>query len=143
MPPWKVSSEAMKMILPEPRATRPSAPQRPVLVSDRGNTQERIAEIWRKILGVEDIAPDDSFFALGGHSLLAVQAHRDIKAALGRTDLSITDIFRFPTLAGLTTHLEGEAAQTPEPSPVADQSSRGDVMSKRKAMRANRRARVG
>ncbi len=129
--------------LPDPRIQRAAPPPRPVLVSDRDNTQQQIADIWTKILGVSDIAPDDNFFALGGHSLLAVQAHREIKAILGRPDLSITDVFRFPTLAGLTRHLDGGALPVKAPAPAAETTSRGDVMSKRKAMRANRRARVG
>ena len=130
--------------LPEPRAARPDAPQRPVIVSDRGtNVQQQIATIWTNILGVQDIAPEDNFFALGGHSLLAVQAHREIKTALGRTDISITDIFRFPTLGGLARHLSGDVHAAQAPPPASDAPSRTDVMSKRKAMRANRRARVG
>ena len=129
--------------LPQPQPARTAIPTRPVLVSDRGDTQRQISEIWSKILGVHDIAPDDSFFALGGHSLLAVQAHREIKATLGRTDISITDIFRFPTLAGLTRHLDGADVQVKEAPSTQEAHSRGDVMSKRKAMRANRRARVG
>ena len=130
--------------LPEPEVSRPVPPQRPVIVSDRdGSISDQIAQIWRAILGVQTIAPEDNFFALGGHSLLAVQAHRYIKAALGRSDISITDIFRFPTLAGLAAHLGGAAETVATDPPKPAKSARDDVMSKRKAMRANRRARVG
>lgn len=69
-----------------------------------------IAEIWKQILGVSSVSVRDNFFDLGGHSLLAVQAHREIKEALGK-DLTVTDIFRFPTIAALAAHLQDGAHQ--------------------------------
>ncbi len=108
-----------------------------VEVAPEGDTQAAIASVWTAILGVANIKPSDNFFALGGHSLLAVQAHRDIKAALGASSLGITDIFRFPTLAGLAAHLD--KGKAPEPAPTAEASpARSATMSKRRAMRAGR-----
>jgi hypothetical protein len=66
----------------------------------------KIADVWRRILGLAKVGTHDNFFELGGHSLLAVQAHREIKAATGKP-LTITDIFRFPTIAGLAAFLGG------------------------------------
>ena len=71
----------------------------------------------------------------------AVQAHRDIKAALGASALSITDIFRFPTLAGLAAHidgLDGQKAEPPKAPPAAETPARTETMSKRRLMRAER-----
>src|SRR5688500_3681951 len=70
-----------------------------------GETEEKIAAVWKQILGLSDVGTRDNFFELGGHSLLAVQAHREIKAATGR-ELTVTDIFRFPTIAALAEHLD-------------------------------------
>ncbi|MGD9865229.1 MAG: MupA/Atu3671 family FMN-dependent luciferase-like monooxygenase, partial [Pseudodonghicola sp.] len=106
--------------------------------------QAQIAAIWARILGLTaaEIGPEDNFFVLGGHSLLAVQAHREIREALKRPDLSITDIFRFPTLGGLAGHLG--AGETPEPEgPQPDEPERAETMSKRRAMRDRRRMRAG
>ena len=106
-------------------------------LAPEGDTQAAIASVWSAILGVVNIRPSDNFFALGGHSLLAVQAHRDIKAALGANKLGITDIFRFPTLAGLAAHLD--KGKTPQAAPVIeDTPARSETMSKRRAMRAGR-----
>ncbi len=119
-------------------AARPA----PVVPAPVGSgAEEVIAGIWRRILGVDRIAPGDSFFALGGHSLLAVQAHRNIRAALNRPDLSITDIFRFPTLGALAAHLAG-SPQTPLPEPPAE-TGKSDVMARRREMRASRAAKAG
>jgi natural product biosynthesis luciferase-like monooxygenase protein len=107
-------------------------------VTPQGGTQAAIAQVWTAILGVATIRPSDNFFALGGHSLLAVQAHRDIKAALGITTLGITDIFRFPTLEGLAAHLDkGKPAAAPALE-VEDAPAKAEMISKRRAMRAGR-----
>lgn len=112
-----------------------------------GGVQGEVVKVWSRILGINDISAQDNFFALGGHSLLAVQAHRDLRTALDLPGLSITDIFRFPTLAGLSSHIEGLAGGGAKPDdPGQDdttQAAKSDTMSKRRAMRANRKARAG
>ena len=101
-------------------------------------TQTKIATVWSAILGVSDIRAEDNFFALGGHSLLAVQAHRDIKVALGVDRLSITDIFRFPTLEGLAAHLDQVDGGGAETVAAAPDPAKTETMSKRRMMRAGR-----
>lgn len=103
-----------------------------------------IAAVWQKVLNIPQVGARDNFFALGGHSLLAVQAHREIRAALGTTRLSITDIFRFPTLEALAAHLDdGPKAPDPatDPGEAADRAAqRADAMAARRALRARREA---
>ena len=110
-----------------------------------GGAAADVARIWTRILGIGDIRGADSFFDLGGHSLLAVQAHREIRAELDVPKLSITDIFRFPTLEGLAGHLDTlRGANTPEPpEPPEDDADRSETMSRRRAMRAARGRRAG
>ncbi|TNJ42068.1 MupA/Atu3671 family FMN-dependent luciferase-like monooxygenase [Phaeobacter sp. B1627] len=140
--------------LPAPHPGHGHAPDMPETVPETpansltSDAEQRIAMIWKNLLGMSNVRRQDNFFALGGHSLLAVQAHRDIRAALPAARLSITDIFRFPTLAGLAGHIEQLSGQ---PAPVARPPSvsvgsgpdRSDTMSKRRAMRANRKVRNG
>tara|TARA_R110002049_G_scaffold23781_7_gene84820 strand:+ start:28670 stop:33247 length:4578 start_codon:yes stop_codon:yes gene_type:complete len=123
--------------LPDPKPQ--SAPRHAASVAPVSGAQAAIAQIWTGLLGVADIRGGDNFFALGGHSLLAVQAHRDIKAALGADRLSITDIFRFPTLEALAAHID----KTPGAAPAAEATATPDparqaTMSKRRMMRAGR-----
>jgi amino acid adenylation domain-containing protein len=81
--------------LPPPRAVG-GAP------AGRGLTpaEERLAGIWRRVLGVARVGPDDDFFALGGHSLLAVRLFGAIERELGER-LPVSVLFRRPTLAGV------------------------------------------
>jgi natural product biosynthesis luciferase-like monooxygenase protein len=116
-----------------------------------GNVEEQIAAVWRGVLGVSQITPKDNFFSLGGHSLLAVQAHRELKAIFGPAKLSITDIFRFPTLGALSQHLAPDqpvsGAKNAEPVVQATTNAAGqsrgqmrtNAMSRRREMRARRK----
>jgi hypothetical protein len=74
---------------------------------------------------------------------LAVQAHREIRQELNAPKLSITDIFRFPTLQALAKHLDDRQAPAPAvaATPVNDRAeARSDAMARRMAMRARREA---
>lgn len=112
-------------------------------IAPTSDLEARIAAIWAKVLGVAKVGSKDNFFALGGHSLLAVQAHREIRDGLGATKLSITDVFRFPTLAALAAHLEdrpvNNGAQDRQPAGLSQRAdARSDAMARRMAMRAQR-----
>ncbi len=89
--------------LPAPEASKePVAAE--AYVAPASDLEEQIAAIWRDVLKLPQVGARDNFFDLGGHSLLAVQAHRRLRDALQR-DISITDIFRFPTIQSLSAFL--------------------------------------
>jgi amino acid adenylation domain-containing protein len=67
--------------------------------------EEIIANIWSKILGVEQIGVNNNFFELGGHSLLATQLISRIRQDL-QIELPLQKIFEFPTIAELATEIE-------------------------------------
>jgi natural product biosynthesis luciferase-like monooxygenase protein len=116
-----------------------------VFVAPENEIESKIAEIWSRVLGVPQIGAKDNFFALGGHSLLAVQAHREIKQALNSTRLSITDIFRFPTLSALAAHLDDKPKDTAQATQASAERAelRADAMSRRRAMRSAKQAEQG
>ncbi|MDO8883776.1 MupA/Atu3671 family FMN-dependent luciferase-like monooxygenase [Pseudotabrizicola sp.] len=126
--------------LPAPSARLAEAA---AFVAPDSDVESQIAAIWARVLGVPKVGAKDNFFALGGHSLLAVQAHREIRDALGAAKLSITDIFRFPTLQALAAHLDDGPkpvmAAAAKPAGLAVQAdARTDAMARRRAMRAGR-----
>src|SRR5207248_8831374 len=73
----------------------------------RTDTERRLAEIWGKVLGVEDIGINDNFFALGGHSLMAVRLFAQIERKLG-VRLPLSALFQSATIAGLAGLVERE-----------------------------------
>lgn len=61
-----------------------------------------IAAIWREVLQVDTVRPDDDFFALGGHSLLALRMISQVRSELGVAP-SLATLFKSPTLAQFVT----------------------------------------
>ena len=100
--PLTPNGKVDRRALPDPRAAiavRPAAtPDNPI--------EKTIAGIWAEVLGLPGVGIDDNFFDLGGHSLLVVQVQRRLHEACG-FELSITDMFRLPTVRALAAHLGG------------------------------------
>jgi hypothetical protein len=141
--------------LPAPSdRNRPVAQKSALFPASGDRIEVEIGAIWTKVLGVVRIRPEDNFFDLGGHSLLAVQAHREIRERCRVPRLSITDIFRFPTLGALASRVGelganlgdkqggiGANAATPQSkAAAAPQLMVDETMSRRRQMRARREA---
>ncbi|NER92229.1 phosphopantetheine-binding protein, partial [Moorena sp. SIO3A2] len=69
-------------------------------VAPETETQKLLAEIWKEVLGIEQIGIHDNFFDLGGHSLMATQVVSRLRQALGM-ELSLTTLFESSTIAKL------------------------------------------
>ena len=113
-------------------------------VAPTGDLEEAIATIWKDVLKLPQVGIQDNFFDLGGHSLLAVQAHRRLRESLQR-DLSITDIFRFPTIQSLSTYLsqdgdDNAAAQKGQDRAAGRRAARARRQNLRQGATADNRA---
>ena len=73
------------------------------------STERAITEIWKSVLGVDQVGLTDNFFDVGGHSLLVIQVQRRMAEHFGR-ETAITDMFRFTTIAALAAHIDGSGA---------------------------------
>jgi acyl carrier protein len=81
-------------------------------------TEHALAAIWTELLGIEQIAADDSFFLLGGHSLMATRILVRIKDRFG-ANLVLRDVFDAPTLSKLAARID-EAASASAAAPLED-----------------------
>ncbi|MGD2089761.1 MAG: amino acid adenylation domain-containing protein, partial [Candidatus Aminicenantes bacterium] len=105
--PLTVSGKINRNALPEPEVG-------PTLeyVSPRNKTEELMAAIWAKVLGIgkKPIGIDDNFFQLGGHSLTATRLAARIHKVF---DLEIPpkQLFNTPTIRGLVLYI-GESARS-------------------------------
>jgi len=61
-------------------------------------TPRRLARLWQALLGVEDVAADDDFFAVGGNSLLAVRLAFRVREEFG-VDVPVARLHQARTLA--------------------------------------------
>jgi NAD(P)-dependent dehydrogenase (short-subunit alcohol dehydrogenase family)/acyl carrier protein len=60
-------------------------------------TELKLAEFWRTLLGVPEVGATDDFFELGGHSLLATRLMARIFEQFG-VKLTLRDVFDAPTI---------------------------------------------
>ena len=74
----------------------------------QGDSEERLAVLWRDLLGVATIGRDDSFFDLGGHSLLVAKLLRRIEDEWGRR-IGMAEFFRNHRLAELAARIDAGA----------------------------------
>jgi non-ribosomal peptide synthetase component F len=87
--------------LPAPRPATGRSTRTP----PRTAAEALLAALWRELLGVEDVAVEDHFFALGGHSLLATQLVFRLREAHS-LDLPLKRLFERPTLEELAAALD-------------------------------------
>ena len=91
----KLDKKALVSLLREPAA-----------VSDQqtDKNENALTRIWQDVLGKGQIGPDDNFFDLGGHSLLIFKVRSALHETLG-IEISVTDLFRYPTINSLSKFL--------------------------------------
>ncbi|WP_425526045.1 amino acid adenylation domain-containing protein [Halotia branconii] len=63
-----------------------------------------IAGIWQQALAIEKVGIYHNFFELGGHSLLLVRINQHLQEKFG-VELSIVDMFNYPTIHSFSQHL--------------------------------------
>ena len=130
--PLTPNAKVDRKLLPKPEAAA-SVESAAAYEAPDNAIQRAVVEVFQRILGVERVSLNDSFFALGGHSLLAVQAHRELKAGIAPA-LTITDLFRFPTAGGLAAHIGGDSKADERLNRVADRAAmRRNAMNERRA----------
>ena len=101
-------------------------------VAPEGELEEKIAAVWRDVLDLERVSAAANFFDVGGHSLLLARLQAKLEPVLergGAAELSIVELFQFPTIASLAAH-------------VADRGASDGALSQSVDRAADRRARL-
>jgi len=96
--PLTPSGKVNRRILPAPEGNREELET--AFIAPRTPVEEKLAEIWKKILGIERVGIYDSFFDLGGHSLKVTQLMFKVKDAF-QVEVSLRQFFEVPTIAGI------------------------------------------
>lgn len=88
---------------------RPTIEDEPAIKSElpRNALEQVIADAWKDALGVNQVGLDRNFFDLGAHSLMVAEVHMQLQQSLAR-EISLVDLFQFPTVSALAVHLSGQ-----------------------------------
>jgi len=101
--PLNPSGKVDRKALPAPEEHRP---EETPWIAPRTPVEERLAAIWRELLGVEKVGVLDDFFALGGDSiqgaLFVNRLQRELSAIL-----YVMSLFDAPTVGQYAAYLEG------------------------------------
>jgi natural product biosynthesis luciferase-like monooxygenase protein len=99
-----------------PAEAAPSqAAQSAALLPPANDAEAMVAGVWEAELQ-RPVGRNDNFFDIGGHSLLAVKIFRRLSEASG-AQISLTDVFRFPTVKAFAARLDALGATAPAPGP--------------------------
>jgi amino acid adenylation domain-containing protein len=88
----------------EPEAPAAPAPA-PIAMVDPVETL--LADLWKELLGIPEVKPDDNFFDLGGHSLLLAILRARLTQEFG-VELPMLDFFNHVTVRSLAEYLRRE-----------------------------------
>src|ERR1700689_780309 len=73
-----------------------------------GETTQRLLAMWRELLGLDSVGPDDNYFDLGGDSALAVHLFARIEKEFG-VKLPLATLFEAQTASELADVLRSKA----------------------------------
>ncbi|MBZ9770994.1 non-ribosomal peptide synthetase [Mesorhizobium sp. CO1-1-8] len=87
-----------------------------------------LTAIWKNILEIEHVDPDDSFFALGGHSLRAVRLMAQIQETMG-IELRLNEIYEASTIRRLRDVIARQkSVAAPRIAPIGDRPLEGETV---------------
>ncbi|MBW4625283.1 MAG: amino acid adenylation domain-containing protein [Brasilonema octagenarum HA4186-MV1] len=115
--PLTPNGKVDRKVLPVPDLASPEL--KAVYQAPQTELEQTIATIWQKALNIENIGIHDNFFELGGHSLLMVKVHSQLRETF-KADVSILEMFRYPTISSLAEYLSALKNQTTSSSYKTD-----------------------
>jgi len=131
LPPYMIPARVMALealpTLPSGKLERKRLPRPPAraeaagALEPPGTPRERaLAEAWARLFHHEAVGLDEDFFLdLGGHSLLAALMVSELRRGEAFRDLSVPDVYAFPTVRGLARDLDQRAPLAPPPEEPA------------------------
>ncbi|PYP88087.1 MAG: hypothetical protein DMF61_08285 [Blastocatellia bacterium AA13] len=104
-----------------------SAHARPSVSSDyvepADDLQRRVAAVWQKVLGIEQVGVNDNLFELGGTSLTGIQLVSALKKEF-KVDIPVVSIFEAPTVAALARYLGSSSNEDAAFKKIEDRAER-------------------
>jgi amino acid adenylation domain-containing protein len=133
--PLTPNGKVNRRALPEPSPLHQEAVN--IYVPPRTEMERIIAAIWQEVFRAEKLSVHSNFFDLGGHSLTLVRVHSMLHDRLHK-EISMLDMFRYPTISSLSDYLSREQVVRTEVEPPRYQQiydralKQKDALSRRK-----------
>lgn len=108
--PFSINRKIDKRALPLPHQQVESVPLR----RPTGPVEEKLADIWKRLLGVDVTDAEASFFSLGGHSILAIRLIAMIESEM-QMHVSVKELFAHPSIASLSGFFAGKSCTSEGP----------------------------
>ncbi len=100
--PLSPNGKIDRKALPEPDGNIKTGVEFVAPVTEKGKI---LADVWSKVLKVENIGIDDNFFSLGGDSIKSIQVLSRLKGH--GFSLEMKELFMYPTIGKLAGYLKG------------------------------------
>ena len=97
--PYTINRKIDRKALPMPGLNQPVLNSK-VNIEQLSSNEEKLLQIWKNILKIEDISINDNFFDIGGDSVSAI--NMQIEAVKYGLDFEYSDIFMHPTIKELS-----------------------------------------
>jgi acyl carrier protein len=112
-------------------------------VAPQTEVERILAGIWQDVLQTPKIGIYDNFFsALGGNSLMLIQVVERVRKSLNR-DVSMIEMFQFPTIDSLARHLSKGESQSVSIEKTDDQTQRRrQAMQQRRQLKQDRQSMI-
>ncbi len=120
LPPYMLPSALMRLdvlpLSPNGKLDRGALPspvtEQATLTRDASGTktelEQKIAAVWGKVLGLEEVGLEVNFFDIGGDSLSLLEVHAELQKAVD-AQIQVVDLFDYTTVRGLAQKLIGGA----------------------------------
>jgi non-ribosomal peptide synthetase-like protein len=106
--PVLTSGKINRSLLPKPKS--PLVRLNRTMIAPQTEMEKKVSVVWEKVFKTSPLSIEDDFFLdLGGYSLLAAQMVSLLRNEL-KTEITIRDIYRFPTIKRFSEHLSLTAA---------------------------------
>ncbi len=99
--PLTANGKVDRKALPEPDGSLITGAE---FEETRNETEAKLVEIWREVLGVDKIGINDNFFELGGHSLKAISLAAKIHKIFD-VEVPLSEIFKLLTVKGIAEYI--------------------------------------
>jgi hypothetical protein len=136
--PLTPNGKVDRKALPDLEPARPRLDSE--LVAPSTGLEQQIAAVWQQVLGIERVGVHDGFFELGGHSLLMARIHSKLIDEGLAADVSMVELFQYPTVHSLAGFLGSRKQAEPESQRSEVRGSRASQLKRQRERRRSLRS---